>query len=576
MFLILPWVSKGANLTCTLICLMLLARQELARQKLGEPLPPIWYIQTDMGSENWNATVFALLGLLVHYGVFETIHFNRLPVGHTHEDIDSIFGILSVVLKICLPTTISAFILAIYTGLAKKRSKARHSGCVSVRIISAVFNFTGFFKINTDVGGYGADRYKHTSTGDAGKDDFNRDKRMIRTAEFHSIVVAKNNSGEVVLTFQENSTSREKEEMKLSDMLDTIPEREETPDLLVSVIEKSEREKIEGDVKKIMLHVGDNKGNRDKGKRDASEWASLGKNIPSDTSVPESNSVLGAIREGGHWTEGGDGGDQAATRLVVGETQLTWPLAAVLTGPFDHAGREDEEKEMEQMQVGRTVPRLTHRNHPKKQRALEDRAAQQKLFRVRRRNAVVRQRLLTGHNGGGGGGGEGGGRDGGGEGGEGGGRGGGENDEENGDEGGNEGGEGGEHGRGNEHDVDNDPVQAGEFVLCDLVKTWPDSEYKLRYLLGYVNEVLEGDGLAGNSLLRVSWWHTRGKDYKGTWRQWKLENNSVSTQDLRRAAVVCAGGIEFTRGSQDKSSRKLTANSWRAAASLSQEWPQAE
>ena len=113
-------------------------------------------------------------------------------------------------------------------------------------------------------------------------------------------------------------------------------------------------------------------------------------------------------------------------------------------------------------------------------------------------------------------------------------------------------------------------------MLCDLVKTWPDSEYKLRYLLGYVNEVLEGDGLAGNSLLRISWWHTRGKDYKGTWRQWKLENNSVSTQDLRRAAVVCAGGIEFTRGSQDKSSRKLTANSWRAAASLSQEWPQAE
>ena len=57
-------------------------------------MPSILFLQVDGGCENTSHTFHALCEQLVRDGVFKEIHVNRLPVGHTHEDIDALFGVL--------------------------------------------------------------------------------------------------------------------------------------------------------------------------------------------------------------------------------------------------------------------------------------------------------------------------------------------------------------------------------------------------------------------------------------------------------------------------------------------------
>lgn len=57
------------------------------------------HLQTDSASNNKNKTVLGFLGLLVHLGIFEECYLHMLPVGHTHEDIDSMFSNFSSSLK---------------------------------------------------------------------------------------------------------------------------------------------------------------------------------------------------------------------------------------------------------------------------------------------------------------------------------------------------------------------------------------------------------------------------------------------------------------------------------------------
>ena len=56
-------------------------------------LPPIVYLRSDGGSENNNRTLLAICELLVSRRLVKgAVFFERLPVGHTHEDIDGIFS----------------------------------------------------------------------------------------------------------------------------------------------------------------------------------------------------------------------------------------------------------------------------------------------------------------------------------------------------------------------------------------------------------------------------------------------------------------------------------------------------
>ena len=55
--------------------------------------PEKLYIQTDGGPENASATVLALCELLVVKKIIKSfVEVARLPVGHTHENIDALFG----------------------------------------------------------------------------------------------------------------------------------------------------------------------------------------------------------------------------------------------------------------------------------------------------------------------------------------------------------------------------------------------------------------------------------------------------------------------------------------------------
>jgi len=80
-----PLVVPGSNaIPCGHSCLHV----ERCIEKL--PLPDkISYIQIDAASDNAGHSVFALLEHLVR----------RLPVGHTHEEIDRRFGVLSMFIR---------------------------------------------------------------------------------------------------------------------------------------------------------------------------------------------------------------------------------------------------------------------------------------------------------------------------------------------------------------------------------------------------------------------------------------------------------------------------------------------
>lgn len=57
--------------------------------------PRTLYIQCDNTTrENKNRFFFLFLALLIHNHYFDTIELNMLPVGHTHIDVDAIFGML--------------------------------------------------------------------------------------------------------------------------------------------------------------------------------------------------------------------------------------------------------------------------------------------------------------------------------------------------------------------------------------------------------------------------------------------------------------------------------------------------
>jgi hypothetical protein len=55
-------------------------------------LPPVFYYQFDGGVENTSKIVEGLMEMLIIKRVFRKIVASRLMIGHTHEDIDAIFG----------------------------------------------------------------------------------------------------------------------------------------------------------------------------------------------------------------------------------------------------------------------------------------------------------------------------------------------------------------------------------------------------------------------------------------------------------------------------------------------------
>ena len=71
---------------------MLAALEERMKNSPDGKLPPTVFIQVDGGPENANKLLIGYCEYIVATGLTNEIVLSRLPVGHTHEDIDAKFA----------------------------------------------------------------------------------------------------------------------------------------------------------------------------------------------------------------------------------------------------------------------------------------------------------------------------------------------------------------------------------------------------------------------------------------------------------------------------------------------------
>lgn len=95
-FIVDETVPGGANLICEVLRLIL---KDLENKGALPHDRPVLYLQVDNCGENKNKTMFAFLTDLVRQKVFHKIKAGFLMVGHTHEDIDQFFSVISSYLK---------------------------------------------------------------------------------------------------------------------------------------------------------------------------------------------------------------------------------------------------------------------------------------------------------------------------------------------------------------------------------------------------------------------------------------------------------------------------------------------
>jgi hypothetical protein len=97
--------TKSCNLSCYVIC------NQIERWKERNCYyPEELYLQVDGGSENANNLMLGFLELLVSKRILQTIYFTRLPTGHTHEDIDAVFGVIWKATRLSSCETLDKFV----------------------------------------------------------------------------------------------------------------------------------------------------------------------------------------------------------------------------------------------------------------------------------------------------------------------------------------------------------------------------------------------------------------------------------------------------------------------------------
>uniref|UniRef100_A0A0K6SAS1 DUF7869 domain-containing protein n=1 Tax=Chromera velia CCMP2878 TaxID=1169474 RepID=A0A0K6SAS1_9ALVE len=95
LFAVPPQEQHGSNLTVTIINQALVE----VEKKWPDWAPDTLWVQADnCTSENKNLTVLAYLDWLKQTGRFKNVFYGFLYVGHTHEDVDAFFGVLSKIL----------------------------------------------------------------------------------------------------------------------------------------------------------------------------------------------------------------------------------------------------------------------------------------------------------------------------------------------------------------------------------------------------------------------------------------------------------------------------------------------
>ena len=100
------------------------------------PLPEKIYLQIDGASDNTGYAVMAALEHLVAAGLCTVIEVWRLPVGHTHEDIDGRFGVLSMHIREQSIETPQKFFA---------EAKDAFVGDCEYTYVAAIFDYKGFY-----------------------------------------------------------------------------------------------------------------------------------------------------------------------------------------------------------------------------------------------------------------------------------------------------------------------------------------------------------------------------------------------------------------------------------------------
>ena len=142
-----PWVPGGSSFTiqCLSYALETLSKSETYKDN---GLPPDLFLQMDNCSgENKNKYVFGWGATLVEDGVFETISFSFLLVGHTHEDIDALHSRISRHLAKKPIFSLQEFDELLESALKSKKSRKDHLTMpAETKVFVKRFNGTADFK----------------------------------------------------------------------------------------------------------------------------------------------------------------------------------------------------------------------------------------------------------------------------------------------------------------------------------------------------------------------------------------------------------------------------------------------
>ena len=137
-----PTVDADADFT--IFCL--LSELEKWKDSHLQNFPQTWYIQIDGGSENANKYLFAALEYIVAKRLVQKIVLTRLPVGHTHEDIDACFGVIATWYGRHIVHTPQEYAEAIESAFGAESSKLK---CKVVDVF-VVPNYQEFFSSSID------------------------------------------------------------------------------------------------------------------------------------------------------------------------------------------------------------------------------------------------------------------------------------------------------------------------------------------------------------------------------------------------------------------------------------------
>ena len=90
---VFPHIPGGCNLAIEVVMNEIEHRMDRCISN-NECFPRYLFLQIDGGAENTAKEFYAFCEYLVREAVFDKVEVSRLPVGHTHEDIDAMFGVI--------------------------------------------------------------------------------------------------------------------------------------------------------------------------------------------------------------------------------------------------------------------------------------------------------------------------------------------------------------------------------------------------------------------------------------------------------------------------------------------------